>query len=29
MPATEHDDRARGNLDRPEVHFLTACVAGD
>ena len=25
---TEHDDRARGNLDRHGVHFLTAYVAG-
>ncbi|MDE0777803.1 MAG: site-specific integrase, partial [Nocardioides sp.] len=25
---TEHYDRARGNLDRHGVHFLTACVAG-
>jgi len=25
---TEHDDRARGNLDRHAVHFLTAYVAG-
>jgi len=25
---TEHHDRARGNLDRQGVHFLTACVAG-
>jgi hypothetical protein len=25
---TEHYDRARGNLDRHAVHFLTACVAG-
>ena len=24
----EHYDRARGNLDRPGVHFLTAYVAG-
>jgi integrase/recombinase XerD len=26
---TEHYDRARGNLDRHGVHFLTAYVAGD
>jgi hypothetical protein len=25
---TEHYDRARGNLDRHGVHFLTAYVAG-
>ena len=25
---TEHDDRARGNLDRHAVHILTAYVAG-
>jgi integrase len=25
---TEHHDRARGNLDRHGVHFLTAYVAG-
>ncbi|HWO52428.1 MAG TPA: hypothetical protein VNN23_12570 [Ornithinibacter sp.] len=25
---TEHYDRARGNLDRHAVHFLTAYVAG-
>ena len=25
---TEHDNRARGNLDRHGVHFLTAYVAG-
>jgi integrase/recombinase XerD len=25
---TEHDDRARGNLDRHGVHFLTAYIAG-
>lgn len=25
---TEHYDRARGNLDRHSVHFLTAHVAG-
>jgi len=25
---TEHYDRARGNLDRRGVHFLTAYVAG-
>ena len=25
---TEHYDRARGNLDRNGVHFLTAYVAG-
>lgn len=25
---TEHYDRARGNLDRHGVHFLTACIAG-
>ena len=25
---TEHQDGARGNLDRHAVHFLTACVAG-
>ena len=25
---TEHYDRARGNLDRHAVHFLTVCVAG-
>ena len=25
---TQHDDRARGNLDRHGVHFLTAYVAG-
>lgn len=25
---SEHYDRARGNLDRHRVHFLTACVAG-
>ena len=25
---TEHYDRARGNLDRHDVHFLTAYVAG-
>ena len=25
---TEHYDRARGNLDRHRVHFLTAYVAG-
>lgn len=27
-PTTEHYDRARGNLDRHGVHFLTAYVAG-
>ncbi|MDX6309502.1 MAG: hypothetical protein QOI06_2548 [Nocardioidaceae bacterium] len=26
--STEHYDRARGNLDRHGVHFLTAYVAG-
>jgi len=26
--ASEHYDRARGNLDRHGVHFLTAYVAG-
>jgi integrase/recombinase XerD len=26
--ATEHYDRARGNLDRHGVHFLTGYVAG-
>jgi len=25
---TEHSDRARGNLDRDDVPFLTAYVAG-
>ena len=25
---TEHYDRARGNLDRQSVHFLTGYVAG-
>jgi integrase len=25
---TEHYDRARGNLDRHRVHFLTAYIAG-
>lgn len=25
---TEHNDRARGNLDRHGVHFLSAYVAG-
>ena len=24
----KHDDRARGNLDRPGVHFLTGYVTG-
>jgi site-specific recombinase XerD len=28
LRATEHYDRARGNLDRLGVHFLTAYVAG-
>ncbi len=27
-PTREHYDRARGNLDRHRVHFLTAYVAG-
>jgi len=27
-PTTKHYDRARGNLDRYGVHFLTAYVAG-
>lgn len=28
LRTTEHYDRARGNLDRHGVHFLTAYVAG-